>query len=71
MRFLIDNALSPAIAEGLRIEGFDAVHVRDYGLQTADDKTIFDQRQPKTGFSYRLTPTSAPCLPHAMRLDRQ
>jgi predicted nuclease of predicted toxin-antitoxin system len=43
MRFLIDNALSPAIAEGLRKEGFDAVHVRDYKLQAADDNTIFDR----------------------------
>jgi predicted nuclease of predicted toxin-antitoxin system len=43
MRFLIDNALSPVVAEGLRQAGHDAIHVRDLGLAAADDVTIFEQ----------------------------
>jgi predicted nuclease of predicted toxin-antitoxin system len=42
MRFLIDNALSPVVAEGLRHAGHDAIHVRDLGLAAADDVTIFE-----------------------------
>ena len=42
MRFLIDNALSPVVAEGLRQAVHDAIHVRDLGLAAADDETIFE-----------------------------
>ena len=41
MRFLIDNALSPIVAKGLREAGHDAVHIRDYRMQADDDDVIF------------------------------
>ncbi len=43
MRFLIDNALSPALAVLLTDAGHDAVHVRSLGLQHAQDIDIFDR----------------------------
>ena len=43
MRFLVDAALSPEIAEALRTAGHDATHVRDYRLAAADDPVIFER----------------------------
>jgi len=42
MKFLIDNALSPQVADGLRAVGHDAIHVRDIGLAAASDIELFE-----------------------------
>ena len=42
MRFLIDNALSPRLALGLVAAGHDAAHVRDRGLQRAEDAELLE-----------------------------
>ncbi len=43
MRFLVDNARSPALAVLLTDAGHDAVHVRALNLQHAQDIAIFEQ----------------------------
>lgn len=43
MKFLVDNALSPIIAEGLQKAGYDTIHVREYRLQALEDEVIFER----------------------------
>jgi len=43
MRFLLDNNLSPKLADFLRAAGHDVVHVRDIGLGSAPDTVVIDE----------------------------
>lgn len=40
MRFLIDNNLSPQVADRLQAAGHNALHLRDLGLQAATDAEV-------------------------------
>lgn len=72
LRLLIDNALSPQLADGLRHAGHDATHVRDLGLQAAPDSEIFSLARAErrvlvsadTDFAALLaeTPSASPSL---------
>ncbi len=42
MRFLIDQCLSPDFAEMLAEAGHDVVHLRDLGMQRANDREVLD-----------------------------
>jgi predicted nuclease of predicted toxin-antitoxin system len=42
LKFLIDNALSPSMAEGLRKAGHEAIHVCELGMGAATDREIMN-----------------------------
>lgn len=45
MRFLADMGVSPRIVSWLRVEGHDAKHLREEGLQKLSDVEIFQKAQ--------------------------
>ena len=69
MRFLIDNALSPLVAEQLTAAGHDAAHVRDYDLQAASDEEIVDRARAEQRVVVSADTDFATLL--ALRRDRE
>jgi predicted nuclease of predicted toxin-antitoxin system len=43
MRFLADMGISQRVVTWLRARGHDAMHLRDEGLQTLEDRAIFSK----------------------------
>jgi predicted nuclease of predicted toxin-antitoxin system len=43
MRFLVDNSLSWRLADWLRNNGHDALHVREIQMRDAEDGAIYDR----------------------------
>lgn len=58
MRFLVDQNLSPHVAEHLRDAGHEAVHTREIGMERSDDDRSSTVQQRKTGRSCRPILTS-------------
>lgn len=61
MNYLVDANLSPSIAEQLRADGRDAVHVFDIGLATASDEVIYDHAE-RNGYTIITADTDFPTL---------
>ena len=45
MKFLVDENLSERVAEVLVENGHDAIHVREIGLERADDPVVMDRAE--------------------------
>jgi len=69
LRFLVDNALSPLVAERLGEAGHDAVHVRVYDLQAATDEVIVERARAEQRIVVSADTDFATIL--ALRLARQ
>ena len=69
MRFLVDMNLPPALAEWLRGEGHDAVHVAETGFGAVPDSAIFEHatgdRRVVVTFDLDFGELAAPELGHA------
>jgi predicted nuclease of predicted toxin-antitoxin system len=71
VRFLVDNALSPILADDLRRIGHDATHVRNYALQEAEDEKIFALGKDEIAFYSLPILISAPCLHFGASANRR
>lgn len=58
MKFLVDQNVSPEVAQLLTAAGHNALHLRDRAMQRATDQQVLDFASSRSGSSFRLTPTS-------------
>jgi predicted nuclease of predicted toxin-antitoxin system len=63
MRFLIDNNLSPKLADLLADAGHDASHVRDLGLGSANDEVVLDRARLENRILISADTDFGTCLP--------
>jgi hypothetical protein len=61
--FLIDNNLSPLLANALNAAGHDAVYVRDLGMQAAPDETSSSRPGPAGRSCFRRHRLRRPPFP--------
>jgi predicted nuclease of predicted toxin-antitoxin system len=71
VKFLIDQALSPAVAIELNRAGHDAVHARELDMQSASDEEIFDRAARDDRIVVSADTTSARCSRPASRPHRR
>jgi predicted nuclease of predicted toxin-antitoxin system len=71
VKFLIDNNLSPLLADALKAAGHDAVHLRDLGMQAATDYIVLEHAKADERSWSPLTLISAAWSPGPVPARRQ
>jgi len=71
MRFLIEDNLSPLLAESLKAAGHDAVHLRDVAMQAAPDPVVLERAQAEERVLVSADTDFAACSPVLMRAVRR
>jgi predicted nuclease of predicted toxin-antitoxin system len=61
VKFLVDENLSPILAELLNVAGHDASHVRDIGLHSATDQAVMARAEAEHRWLSRPTLTLGRC----------